>query len=71
MTVENLTFTLAADKSHVLLKLVEDDKPAGQATLNATELDNVIAGLGEFRASLASTRSALNRSKTPNRVSSS
>ncbi len=58
MTVQNLTFTLAADKSHVLLKLVEDDKPAGQATLNATELDNVIAGLGEFRASLADSVSA-------------
>jgi hypothetical protein len=58
MTVQNLTFTLAEDKSHVLLKLVEDDKPVGQATLNATELDNVIAGLGEFRASLVEPVSA-------------
>lgn len=58
MTVQNLTFTLAEDKSHVLLKLVEDNKPAGQATLNAAELDSVIAGLGEFRASLVDLVSA-------------
>ena len=58
VTVQNLTFTLAEDKNHVLLKLVEDDKLVGQATLNAAELDNVIAGLGEFRASLVEPVSA-------------
>ena len=52
MTVQNFTLTLAEDKSHVLLKLVEDGEPASQATLNAAELDSVIAGLGELRASL-------------------
>ncbi len=58
VTVQNLTLTLAEDKSHVLLKLLEDNKPVGQATLNATELDNVISGLAEFRASLVEPVSA-------------
>jgi hypothetical protein len=58
MTAQNLTLSLAEDKSHVLLKLVEDGKPAGQATLNASELDNILAGLSELRTSLVEPVSA-------------
>jgi hypothetical protein len=48
VAVQNLTLTLADDKSHVILKLLND----GEATLKASDLDAVIAGLGKFRAAL-------------------
>jgi len=52
VAVKNLNLTLAEDKSHVVLELLIDGKVAGESTLNAKELDAVIAGLGHFRAAL-------------------
>jgi hypothetical protein len=45
-------FGLADDRSHVVVKLLNDDTVARQSTLNASELDKVIASLREFRAAL-------------------
>ena len=58
VAMQNLTLTLADDKSHVTLKLLNDGKVVGKSTLNANELDKVIAGLGEFRAALPEQISA-------------
>jgi hypothetical protein len=52
VTAQNLTLTLANDRSHVILKLLNDGAIVGESTLNANELDAVIAGLGQFRAAL-------------------
>ncbi len=52
VTVQNLTITLADDKNLVNLQLLNDGKVVGESTLNADEIDAVIAGLGRFRASL-------------------
>ena len=52
VAVKNLTLTLADDKSHVILKLLNDGEVVGESTLNASELDAVIVGLGQFRSAL-------------------
>jgi hypothetical protein len=52
VTVQNLTLTLADDRNHVNLQLLNDGKVVGESTLSADEMDAVIAGLGQFRASL-------------------
>ena len=52
LTVQNLNLTLADDKSRVTLQLLNDGKVVGETTLNADEMDAVIAGLGQFRAAL-------------------
>ena len=52
VTVQNLTLTLADDRNHVNLQLLNDGKVVGQSTLSADEIDVVITGLGRFRAML-------------------
>lgn len=52
VTVQNLTLTLAQDRNHVYLQLLNDGKVVGESTLNADEMDAVITGLGRFRAAL-------------------
>jgi hypothetical protein len=52
LTVQNLTLTLADDKNCVTLQLLSEGKVVGESTLNAIEMDAVITGLGQFRASL-------------------
>jgi hypothetical protein len=51
VTVKNLTLTLT-DESHVTVRLLDDGKVVGESTLNASEMDAVIAGMGEFRAAM-------------------
>jgi hypothetical protein len=52
LAVHNLILTLAEDKNQVTLQLLGDGKVVGESTLNADEMDAVIAGLGQFRAAL-------------------
>jgi hypothetical protein len=52
VTVQNLTLTLADDRNHVNLQLLNDGKVVGESTLSADEIDAVITGLGRFRAAL-------------------
>jgi hypothetical protein len=52
VTVQNLTLTLADDRNHVNLQLLNDGKVVGESTLSADEMDAVITGLGRFRAAL-------------------
>ncbi|MDI4238107.1 hypothetical protein OZ411_35445 [Bradyrhizobium sp. Arg237L] len=52
VTVQNLTLTLADDRNHVKLQLLNDGKVVGESALSADEMDAAIAGLGQFRAAL-------------------
>jgi hypothetical protein len=52
VTVQNLTLTLAEDKSRVNLKLLNDGEVVGESTLSANEMDAIITGLGEFRSAM-------------------
>jgi hypothetical protein len=52
VTVQNLTLTLADDRNHVNLQLLNDGKVVGESTLSAEEMDVVISGLGQLRAAL-------------------
>jgi hypothetical protein len=52
VTVKNLSLTLADDGSEVTLKLSNDGVVVGESTLNANEMDAVIAGLGEYRSAM-------------------
>lgn len=52
VTVQNLTLALADDRNKVNLQLMNDGKVVGESTLSADEMDALIAGLGQFRASL-------------------
>jgi hypothetical protein len=52
VTVQNLSLTLADDRNHVNLQLLNDGKVVGESTLSAEEMDVVISGLGRLRAAL-------------------
>ena len=52
VTVQNLALTLADDRNHVNLQLLNDGKVVGKSTLSAVEMDAVISGLGQFRSAL-------------------
>ena len=52
VSVKNLALTLADDKSNVTSQLLSDGKVSGESTLNADEMDDLIAGLGHLRAAL-------------------
>jgi hypothetical protein len=48
----NLALTLADDRNHVNLQLLNDGKVVGESTLSAQEMDVLISGLGQLRAAL-------------------
>jgi hypothetical protein len=52
VTVKNLSLTLVDDRSQVTLKLSDNGAVVGESTLNANEMDAIIAGLGEFRSAM-------------------
>jgi hypothetical protein len=58
MSTQNLTLTLSEDGHSARLALLENGKPVGQTTVNVSELDNVIAGLGEIRVAMSEQVSA-------------
>lgn len=58
MSTKNLTLALSEDGNNALLTLLKNGNPVGETTVNVSELDNVIAGLGEIRAAMVEQVSA-------------